>query len=135
MLAVSALALVAGTGASATLWIAGPMVGAALGSLSSVDRVLMLRLVPEAERGEDFGLYAMVGKLSSGFGPLVLWGGTILLMTELLELSPFDASRVAVFVLAGAALAGLLVLRPLKDPGPTSGRRGLSPALDPSSGA
>ena len=29
-------------------------------------------------RGEDFALYALVGKLSTGFGPLVLWGGTIL---------------------------------------------------------
>ncbi|MDQ3719300.1 MAG: MFS transporter [Actinomycetota bacterium] len=117
VLTVSALVLTAGTGASAALWVAGPMVGAALGSLSSVDRVLMLRLVPEERRGEDFGLYAMVGKLSSGFGPLVLWGGTILVMTELLDLSRFDASRVAVFVLAASALAGLLVLRPLRDPG------------------
>ena len=117
VLTVSALVLTAGTGASAALWVAGPMVGAALGSLSSVDRVLMLRLVPEDRRGEDFGLYALVGKLSSGFGPLVLWGGTILVMTELLELSRFDASRVAVFVLAGSALAGFMVLRPLRDPG------------------
>ena len=116
VLTVSALVLAAGTGASAALWVAGPMVGAALGSLSSVDRVLMLRLVPEDRRGEDFGLYAMVGKLSSGFGPLVLWGGTILIMTELLELSRFDASRVAIFVLAASALAGFLVLRPLRDP-------------------
>ncbi len=116
VLTVSALVLAAGTGASAALWVAGPMVGAALGSLSSVDRVLMLRLVPEDRRGEDFGLYAMVGKLSSGFGPLVLWGGTILVMTELLELSRFDASRVAIFVLAASALAGFLVLRPLRDP-------------------
>ena len=117
VLTVSALVLAAGTGASAALWVAGPMVGAALGSLSSVDRVLMLRLVPEDRRGQDFGLYAMVGKLSSGFGPLVLWGGTILVMTELLELSRFDASRVAIFVLAASALAGFLVLRPLRDPG------------------
>ena len=116
VLTVSALVLAAGTGASAALWVAGPMVGAALGSLSSVDRVLMLRLVPEDRRGQDFGLYAMVGKLSSGFGPLVLWGGTILVMTELLELSRFDASRVAIFVLAASALAGFLVLRPLRDP-------------------
>ena len=117
VLTVSALALAAGTGASAALWVAGPMVGAALGSLSSVDRVLMLRLVPEDHRGEDFGLYAMVGKLSTGFGPLVLWGGTILVMTALLDLSRFDASRVAIFVLAGSALAGFVVLRPLRDPG------------------
>ena len=36
-------------------------------------------------------------------------------MTELAGLSTFDASRVAVAVLAGAALLGLLILRPLSD--------------------
>ncbi|MBA3302196.1 MAG: MFS transporter [Thermoleophilaceae bacterium] len=117
-LAVTIAALVgaAASGAGAALWVAGPMVGAALGSLSSVDRVLMLRLISTEHRGEDFGLYAIVGKLSTGFGPLVLWGGTILALTELAGLSKFDASRAAVLVLAGAALAGLLVLRPLRDP-------------------
>ena len=76
----------------------------------------MLRLVPPEHRGEDFALYALVGKLSTGFGPLVLWGGTMLVGTELLGLSKFDASRAATFVLAGAALVGYLILRPLVDP-------------------
>jgi UMF1 family MFS transporter len=101
------------SGSSALLWVAGPLVGIALGSLSAVDRILMLALVPVERRGEEFGLYALVGKLSSGFGPLVLWGGTVLVATELIGLSRFDASRVAVAVLATSALAGLLVLRPL----------------------
>ena len=116
-LAVTVVTLVvgAGTGSSALLWVVGPLVGIALGSLSTVDRIFLLRLVPEERRGEDFSLYALVGKLSSGFGPLVLWGGTILVMTELAGLSSFDASRVAVAVLAGAALLGLLILRPLSD--------------------
>jgi len=109
------LMAVAGTGSSVLLWLAGPLVGMALGSLSAVDRVFMLRLVPAQRRGEDFGLYALVGKLSTGFGPLVLWGGTILVMNELVGLSKFDASRVAVAVLALSALAGLLVLAPLDD--------------------
>ncbi|MBA2504611.1 MAG: MFS transporter [Thermoleophilaceae bacterium] len=113
---IAALVGAAVSGAGAALWVAGPLVGAALGSLSSVDRVLMLRLIPAESRGEDFGLYAIAGKLSTGFGPLVLWGGTILVLTEFAGLSKFDASRVAVAVLAGSALAGLLVLRPLRDP-------------------
>jgi len=112
---VVALVIGAGTGSSALLWVLGPLIGIALGSLSAVDRVFLMRLVPEERRGEDFGLYAMVGKLSSGFGPLVLWGGTILVMTELAGLSKFDASRVAIFVLAGAALVGYAILRPLSD--------------------
>ena len=93
----------------------GPLLGIVLGSLSAVDRVFLLRLVPPERRGEDFGLYALVGKLSTGFGPLVLWGGTILVAHDLAGMSKFDASRVAVVVLAGAALAGLLILRPLSD--------------------
>jgi MFS transporter, UMF1 family len=112
---VGALAAGAGTGSSALLWLLGPLIGIALGSLSAVDRVFLLRLVPEERRGEDFALYALVGKLSTGFGPLVLWGGTILLATELAGLSKFDASRLAVVVLAASALAGYAILRPLSD--------------------
>ena len=113
---IAALIVGAGTGSSAVLWVLGPIIGIALGSLSAVDRVFMLRLVPAEHRGEDFALYALVGKLSSGFGPLVLWGGTVLVGTELFGWSKFDASRAATFVLAGAALVGYLILRPLADP-------------------
>jgi len=117
---VATLLLGAGTGSSALLWVLGPVVGMALGSLSAVDRIFLLRLVPEDRRGEDFSLYALVGKLSSGFGPLVLWGGTILAMRELAGLSAFDASRVAICVLAFTALTGLLILRPLSDAVPAA---------------
>lgn len=113
---VAALSVAAATGSSAFLWVAAPIIGITLGALSAVDRILMLRLIPKERRGEDFGLYAIVGKLSTGFGPLVLWGATIALATEVGGLSKFDASRVAVVALALAALAGLAVLRPLHDP-------------------
>ena len=112
---IATLVATALTGSGALLWAAGPLVGIALGSLSAVDRIFLLRLVPAERRGEDFGLYALVGKLSSGFGPLVLWGGTVLAMTQIAGMSKFDASRVAVGVLACAALAGFMVLRPLSD--------------------
>ena len=113
---IVALIIGAGTGSSAVLWVIGPIIGIAFGSLSAVDRVFLLRLVPPERRGEDFALYALVGKLSTGFGPLVLWGGTILVATELAGLSKFDASRAATFVLTGAAFVGYLILRPLADP-------------------
>ena len=115
VIAVTALLAEAITGSGELLWVVGPLLGIVLGSLSAVDRVFLLRLVPPERRGEDFALYALVGKLSTGFGPLVLWGGTILLFNELVGLSKFDASRVAVIVLAAAALLGLLILRPLSD--------------------
>jgi UMF1 family MFS transporter len=113
-LAIVSLAAEAGTGSGALLWVVGPVIGVVLGALSAVDRIFLLRLVPPERRGEDFALYALVGKLSSGFGPLVLWGGTIL-VAELAGLSKFDASRLAVAVLASFALLGFVILRPLAD--------------------
>jgi UMF1 family MFS transporter len=114
-LAIASLLAAALTGSGQLLWVVGPLIGIVLGSLSAVDRVFLMRLVPAERRGEDFGLYALVGKLSTGFGPLVLWGGTLIVAHELAGLSKFDASRVAVVVLAGAAVVGLLILRPLHD--------------------
>ena len=43
---VATLALGAGTGSSALLWVLGPVIGATLGSLSASDRIFLLRLVP-----------------------------------------------------------------------------------------
>jgi UMF1 family MFS transporter len=115
VMAIVSLVAAALTGWGALLWVVGPLIGVVLGSLSAVDRVFLLRLVAPERRGEDFGLYALVGKLSSGFGPLVLWGGTILVAHDVAGLSKFDASRIAVLVLAGFALLGLMILRPLPD--------------------
>lgn len=114
-LSIATLIATAASGSGALLWVAGPIIGIVLGALSAVDRLFMLRLVPAERRGEDFGLYALVGKLSSGFGPLVLWGGTILVAHNIAGLSRFDASRVAVMVLAATAFAGLRILGPLPD--------------------
>ncbi len=118
LVAVSGALVVAGvSGSSALLWVVGPIVGAALGVVSATDRVFMLRLVPAGRRGDAFGLYALIGKVSNGFGPLVLWSGTVFLLSQALAVSSeFDASRVAVCVLAGAALLGAWVLRGLPNP-------------------
>ncbi|WP_354700290.1 hypothetical protein DSM112329_00558 [Paraconexibacter sp. AEG42_29] len=115
MIVVAALLVVAVSGSGWVLWVAGPCIGGALGALSTVDRILMLELVPDGRRGEEFGLFALVGKLSVGFGPLVLWGGTVLVGTEL-GLSKLDASRCAVIMLALSAAGGLVLLRGLKAP-------------------
>jgi MFS-type transporter involved in bile tolerance (Atg22 family) len=53
------------------LWVVGPLVGAALGASRRLTE-FCLRLIPSERQGEDFGLYALVGKVSNGFGPLVL---------------------------------------------------------------
>ena len=110
------LLMVAVSGAGMLLWLAGPAVGIAFGAVWTSDRVFLVRLCPEERRGEAFGLYTLVGKASSGVGPIVLWGGVILLLTNVLGLlDAYDASRVAVGLLALAALAGLAVLWPLSD--------------------
>jgi MFS-type transporter involved in bile tolerance (Atg22 family) len=94
------------------LWLLGPMVGVCLGAVNTADRVYALGLAKPSERGALFGLNTLVGKLSSGVGPLVLWGGTVAVAQEL-GLSAADASRCAVAVLALSAGVGWLVLRRL----------------------
>ena len=109
------------SGSGALLWVLAPVVGVSLGSVWASDRVLLLRLVGPEQRGEVFGLYTLVGKVSSGVGPLVLWGGTIFVLYELLALAgPAAASRVALCVLAVSALAGLGLLWPLSDREPAT---------------
>jgi UMF1 family MFS transporter len=116
LLFAATLVVTGATGSELLLWVAGPITGLSLGAVWTSDRVFMLRLTPEDKRGEFFGLYALAGKLSSGVGPLVLWGGTIWLLSTVLDvLEKPGASRVALLVLALAALAGVLVLRPLSD--------------------
>jgi UMF1 family MFS transporter len=116
---IGALVVTAVTGSGWILWAVGPCIGGALGSLSAVDRILMLHLAPGERRGEEFGLYALVGKLSAGFGPLVLWGGTVLVATAA-GLSRFDASRCAVIALSASAGLGLWLLRDVPDDGPVA---------------
>ncbi|MCB0879698.1 MAG: MFS transporter [Thermoleophilia bacterium] len=117
ILIIAAITLVvAGVSGSATLvWVLGPAVGITLGGVWTSDRVFMLRLSPPAVRGEFFGIYNLIGKLSSGFGPLVLWGGTVWLLHSRSGWSELAASRAALVVLAAAVLAGLWVLWPLSD--------------------
>jgi len=113
---VIAMLATAAVGGTAILWVTGPVVGIALGTVSASDRVFLLRLAPSHLRGEFFGLGALVGKLSSGIGPLVIWGGTIWLLSDRSEIaSEASASRIAVAALACACLAGVLTLRPLSD--------------------
>jgi MFS-type transporter involved in bile tolerance (Atg22 family) len=66
-----ALVTAAVSGSSELLWVVGQLVGAALGASRRLTE-FCLRLIPCERQGEDFGLYALVGKVSNGFGPLVL---------------------------------------------------------------
>ncbi len=118
---VLALLTEAASGSVVLLWLLGPVVGVALGAVWTADRVLMLRLSEPAERGRVFSLYALAGRLSSGVGPLVLWGGVIWLLDDATGLlGAAGASRVALAALAAAALGGLALLRPIDDRAPAA---------------
>ena len=85
----------------------GSAVGVCLGGTWTAARPLLVRLVPEDELAEFFGLYAMSGKAAAIVGPLV-WGGV------LWAAAAWPASvryRLAVAVLAVMLSAGLGVLR------------------------
>jgi UMF1 family MFS transporter len=115
VLAVATLLIAAITGSAGLVWVLGPAIGVTLGGVATSDRVFMLRLSPPDVRGEYFGIYNLVGKLSAGIGPLVLWAGTIWLLHDQGDWSKLDASRAALAMLAVAVVAGLFVLRPLSD--------------------
>jgi UMF1 family MFS transporter len=110
------LALTGLIGTSWMMWIAGPVTGATLGTIWTADRVLMMRLTTPESRGEFFGVYNLVGKISSGVGPLVLWGGTVWLVHSQFDASKLTASRTALGMLALATLLGCMVVAGVKVP-------------------
>lgn len=113
----SALTLLsAAVGEPWTVWLAAPMMGAALGCVWTADRVFMLRLTPVELRGQMFGFFNLASRLASAFGPVVIWSLTIwLLHTHTNWLSLLGATRVALAGLALAAIVGWAVIRPLSD--------------------
>ncbi|MGI8802173.1 MAG: MFS transporter [Solirubrobacteraceae bacterium] len=126
LLVVGTLLLTGVTGIPELLWLAGPLIGISFGSIHTADRVYMIRAVPEDQRGEVFAFFSLIGRVSSGIGPLVLWGGTIFVLDHFHILDPAHGARVALVVLAAAALVGYLMIRPLPE---------YTAADDPSAGA
>jgi UMF1 family MFS transporter len=67
-----ALAVVVGvTGVTELGWLIGAIGGAGLGATAATDRVYMTRISPPRHLGEFYGLYAVVGRFATLFGPLV----------------------------------------------------------------
>ena len=52
-------------------WIAGILIGLMVGPNQSCSRSLMSRLTPKEKQNEFFGFYALTGKVTSFFGPLL----------------------------------------------------------------
>jgi len=87
--------------------IAGALLGAGLGGVGVVDRLMLLRLSPPERVGEMFGLYGLVGKASAVVGPILY--GTI--VATLLETLDRGAYQVAIASLFGFLVIGIWILR------------------------
>jgi UMF1 family MFS transporter len=101
------LVLISLTSQRAFAWVLGSAVGVCLGGTWTSARPLLVRLVPEEELAEFFGLYAMSGKAAAIVGPLV-WGGVLWAASAWPESMRY---RFAVAVLAGLLAVGFGVLR------------------------
>jgi UMF1 family MFS transporter len=87
--------------------LAGALLGAGLGGVGVVDRLMLLRLTPPDRVGEMFGLYGLVGKFSAVIGP-ILYG---IIVASLLASLDRDAYRVAIASLFTLLLVGIWILR------------------------
>jgi len=87
--------------------IAGALLGAGLGGVGVVDRLMLLRLAPPERIGEMFGLYGLVGKFSAVVGPIAY--GTIVAI--LLDTLGRGAYQVAIASLFALLLVGIWLLR------------------------
>ena len=107
-----AIVLAAGALGAWMLFLAGPIVGIALGGMWTVGRVMLVALSPPEMLGEFFGLFSLAGKVSAVFGPaltaalLFVFGGGAF------------GYRVSIGSLAVIMAAGLFFLLRVPDAGP-----------------
>ena len=64
-----AISLAATAPTPSMLFLAGPLVGIALGGTWTVSRVMLLALSPPEKVGEFFGLFSLAGRFSAVLGP------------------------------------------------------------------
>jgi UMF1 family MFS transporter len=94
------------------LYLAGPLVGIALGGTWTSSRVLLVALSPPDKLGEFFGLYSIAGKFSAVTGPLIVG----LLLRTLGDGAL--AYRISVGLLAVVMALGLAILLRVPDARP-----------------
>ena len=86
--------------------IAGALLGAGLGGVGVVDRLMLLRLAPPERVGEMFGLYGLVGKFSAVVGP-ILYGAIVSSLLDTLDRGAYQVAIASLFVLL---LIGIAIL-------------------------
>jgi MFS transporter, UMF1 family len=87
--------------------VAGALLGAGLGGVGVVDRLMLLRLSPPERVGEMFGLYGLVGKFSAVVGPIV-YGVIVSTLLSSLDRGAYQVAIASLFVLL---LVGVAILR------------------------
>jgi UMF1 family MFS transporter len=87
--------------------IAGAMLGAGLGGVGVVDRLMLLRLSPPDRIGEMFGLYGLAGKFSAVIGPIV-YGAIVARLLDTLDKGAYQIAIGSLFILL---LVGAFILR------------------------
>ena len=98
------------------LYLAGPLVGIALGGTGTVSRVMLLALSPPEKLGEFFGLFSLASKFSAVFGPALT--ATMLVVLGGLEATAY---RISIGSLAVIMALGIVLLARVPDsrPDPT----------------
>jgi MFS transporter, UMF1 family len=98
------------------LYLAGPLVGIALGGTGTVSRVMLLALSPPEKLGEFFGLFSLASKFSAVFGPALT--ATVLVVLGDLEATAY---RISIGSLAVIMALGIVLLARVPDarPDPT----------------
>lgn len=97
------------------LFLAGPLVGAALGGTWTVSRVMLVALSPPEKLGEFFGMYSIAGRLSAIMGPAL----TAVLLTIFEPFLGTAAYRISIGSLAVIMALGLFFLLRVPDVRPT----------------
>jgi UMF1 family MFS transporter len=101
------LAIIALVLSTVPFLIAGALLGAGLGGVGVVDRLMLLRLAPAERIGEMFGLYGLVGKFSAVVGPIV-YGTIVATLLDPLDRGAYQVAIASLFVLL---LIGIWILR------------------------
>ncbi|NQT32588.1 MAG: MFS transporter [Candidatus Omnitrophica bacterium] len=86
-------------------WLLGAIAGTSLGATWVILRAMIIKLIPEENLGEAFGIFNLIGYLSAVIGP-VLWGLTLLYFTRMGE----AGYRIAFLSMILFLIVGMLLL-------------------------
>jgi UMF1 family MFS transporter len=89
-------------------YVLAAVIGLVQGGVQALSRSFFSRLIPEAEAGEFFGFYNMLGKFAAVIGPALM--GVVGLLTR--------STRLSILSLGVLFLAGGFLLLRVREPGP-----------------